>query len=170
MEESHQAKGKSQLPKRRLSLPLENGLAQSSLEYLLIVAITFTIIVPTAYLFYSYSKESSAELGDAQITKIGRAIVDTANSIFYSGQGSKTVLDVNIPDMVSGAVIIDGRELVFNMTTSFGISELVFFSPINLTTTGENCDKNVCSLADIGNPGLKKVKVEVVSTESVNIY
>ena len=142
---------------------------QSSLEYILIVAITFVIIVPTTYLFYSYSKGSGAELSDAQITKIGKTMIDTSTSIFYSGQGSKTTLDINIPDKITGAVIIDGRELVFNMTTEFGISQLVFFSQVNLTTTGTNCDKNVCSLPELGNPGFKKVKVEAVSTESVSI-
>ena len=142
---------------------------QSSLEYILIVAITFVIIVPTTYLFYNYSRESGAELTDAQVTKIGRTIVDTSTSIFYSGQGSKTTLDVNIPDKIAGAVIIDGRELVFNMSTGFGLSQLVFFSNVNLTTTGTNCDKNVCSLPELGTPGFKKVKVEAVSTESVSI-
>src|SRR3990167_5412912 len=102
MEESHQVK------------------AQSSLEYLLIVALTFAIIVPTTYLFYNYSRESSQEITDAQITKLGRSIVDSAESIFYSGQGSKTVLELNIPDSVYSALIIDGRELVFNVTTTFG--------------------------------------------------
>ena len=100
---------------------------QSSLEYLLIVGITFAIIIPTTYLFYNYSKESSQEISDSQITKIGRDIVDTAELIFYSGQGSKTTLQLNIPKNVEKALIIDGKELVFNVTTSFGISEIVFF-------------------------------------------
>ncbi len=142
---------------------------QSALEYILIVAITFVIIVPTTYLFYSYSRESGAELSDAQVTKIGRTIVDTSTSIFYSGVGSKTTVDVNIPDSIKGARIIDGKELVFNMTTTFGETDLVFFSSVNLTTTGTNCANNVCKIPELGNPGVNKVKIEAVSTESVSI-
>jgi len=98
--------------------PLSKG--QSSLEYLLIVALTFVLVVPSSYLFYNYSRDSSQELVDAQITNIGRTIINSAESLFYSGQGSKTTLEVNVPDNVASSVIIDGKELVFNVTTPFG--------------------------------------------------
>lgn len=153
MAESHQAKPK----------------AQSSLEYLLVVALTFAIIVPTTYLFYNYSKESSQEITDAQVTKLGRSIVDAAESIFYSGQGSKTTLELAIPDNIQSVVIIDGREIVFNVTTSFGISEIVFFSSANLTTNGNNCNANVCDIPGLANSGLKKVKIEMISSDSVDV-
>lgn len=143
--------------------------AQSSLEYLLVVALTFAIIVPTTYLFYNYSKESSQEISDAQIIKIGREIVDTSESIFYSGEGSKTVLEVNVPENVDSVIIIDGRELVFNITTSFGISEIVFFSSVNITTIGSDCIENVCSIPKLASSGLKKVKLEAISLYSVRI-
>ena len=57
---------------------------QSSLEYLLVVALTFAIIVPATYLFYNYSKEPNEQIIDSQITSIGRSIVDTAESISIS--------------------------------------------------------------------------------------
>ena len=143
--------------------------AQSSLEYLLIVALTFAIILPTTYLFYSYSKESSQEIEDAQTIKVGKSIVDSAESIFYSGQGSKTVIELNVPETVGSAVIIDGRELVFNITTMIGVSELVFFSSVNLTAASQYCTANTCSIPQLASSGLKKVKLEVISQNSVSI-
>ena len=143
--------------------------AQFSMEYLLIVALTFAIIIPTAYLFYNYSRESSQEITDAQITKLGRNIVDTAETIFYSGVGSKTILDLNVPDGVSDAKIIDGRELVFNITIPGGISEVVFFSSVNMSTTSSNCVVNVCKLPDLSVSGLKKVKVEALNKDTVSV-
>ena len=143
--------------------------SQSSLEYLLIVALTFAIIIPTAYLFYNYSKESSQEIVDAQITKVGTSIIDTAESIFYSGQGSKTVIELNMPDNVVSAFVIDGRELVFNVTTSLGVSEIVFFSSVNLTTVSTNCVINVCYFPELSNSRLEKVKIEAISKDSVSI-
>ncbi len=142
--------------------------SQASLEYLLIAALTFAIIVPTTYLFYNYSKESRQDIIDSQITDIGRKIVDTAESIFYSGEGSKTVLDINVPNNIASAVIIDGTELVFNMTTIFGVSEIVFFSDVNLTTIG-NCNANVCNIPKLPSSGRKKVKIEAISAGSVRI-
>ena len=143
--------------------------SQSSLEYLLIVVLTFAVIIPAAYLFFSYSKESTEEIKDSQTLKIGRDIVDTAESIFYSGQGSKTVLEINIPDNVVNVVIIDGRELVFNISTSFGVSEIVFISNVNMTTAGSNCNLNVCSIPNLAAQGFQKVKVEAINQNSVSI-
>ena len=142
--------------------------AQSSLEYLLVVALTFAIIVPTTYLIYNYSKESSQQIIDTQITKLGRSIVDTANTIYYSGQGSKSTLELNMPDNIASAEIIDGRELVFNLTTTFGVSEIVFFSAVNMTTTSA-CNLNVCSMPELAKSGAKKVKVEAITSNSVSI-
>ena len=167
MEGSHPAKLRSGTCLRGYFASSRSG--QSSLEYLLIVAMTFLIIVPTTFLFYNYSKESSQELTDAQMTKLGRSIIDSAESIFYSGQGSKTVLELNVPDDVQSALIIDGRELVFNVTTSFGISEIVFFSSVNITGASPNCNANVCSIPDLASSGLKKVKIEAISRDSVSI-
>lgn len=159
MEKSHQAK----------ILQNFNSSSQSSLEYLLVVALTFAIIVPTTYLFYNFSKESSQEIADAQITKLGKSIVDTAETIFYSGEGSKATLELNIPDNIDSALIIDGRELVFNITTNFGTSEIVFFSSVNMTTIGSNCNANVCKIPELASSGLKKLKIEAISKDSVKL-
>ena len=143
--------------------------AQSSLEYLLIVALTFAILVPATYLFYSYSKESTQEIVDAQVVKIGRNIIDTSETIFYSGTGSRTILDLNMPESVLSATIIQGRELVFNITTDIGVNEVVFFSNINLTTEGSNCASNACTIQNLANPGLRKLKIEAISKDSVKV-
>lgn len=161
MEKSHPVDGSS-LPK---FAKLRSS--QSSLEYLLVVALTFVIIVPTTYLFYNYSKESSEEITDAQITKLGKSIVDTAETIFYSGEGSKATLELNVPDSVGSALIIDGRELVFNVTTNFGTSEIVFFSSVNMT--GLNCEANVCKLPELASSGLKKLKILAISADSIQL-
>jgi len=144
-------------------------IAQASMEYLLVVALTFAIMVPAAYLFYNYSKESGQEITDAQATKIGRNIVDTSETIFYSGKGSKTVIELNVPDNIVAAQIIDGREFVLNISTIFGVSELVFFSAVNMTTDSSKCNINRCAIPGLGDAGLKKVKIEAIDKNSVNI-
>ena len=143
--------------------------SQSSIEYLSIVALTFVIIVPTTYLFYTYSQESTDEISDSQLTKIGRNIIDTSESVYYSGLNSKAVIDFNLPDSVQSATIVEGRELVFNISTHFGISEIVFFSAINLTTDGTNCIAKVCSLPELWTGGRKKLKIEAINPSSVRI-
>ena len=143
--------------------------AQYSFEYLLVIALTFVLIVPTTYLFYNYSKESTQEITDALITKIGRNIIDAAELIFYSGKGSKTVLELNIPDNIDGAVIIDNKEIVFNVSSTYGISEVVFFSSVNITGPMLNCNENLCDMPELARQGFKKVKVEAITKDSVSI-
>lgn len=139
------------------------------MEYLLIVAIAFIIIVPAAFVFYNYSKESSQEISDSEIAKLGKAIVDAAEVVYYSGEGAKTVLELNVPDNLANTFIVDGRELVLNMTTSFGNSEVVFFSSVNLTTDSSNCVVNVCNVPQLNSSGLKKIKIESIGGDDVNI-
>jgi uncharacterized protein (UPF0333 family) len=142
---------------------------QISLEYVLVVALTFAIIVPTTYLFYNYSRDSTTDIIDAQITKIGRGIIDSSEVIFYSGAGSRTTLELNIPEGVKAAYIIDGRELVFNVTTSAGNSEIVFFSAINITTTGSDCIANVCSVQGLAEKGFRRIRLDAINKNSISI-
>lgn len=143
------------------------SIAQVSMEYLFIIALTFAILIPTTYLFYNYSKESGQEITDAQITKLGRSIIDASENIFYSGEGSRTTIELNMPDGIFDVLIIDGKELVFNVTTAYGISEIVFFSNVNLTTSGSNCNANVCRIPELPQQGLKKLKIEATGKKSV---
>ena len=142
---------------------------QSSLEYMFIVALTLTIIIPATYLFYSYSRDSGQDITDAQLTKLGRNIVDSAETIFYSGIGSKTTVDVTVPSGVLSTVIIDGRELVFNVSTNIGVSEIVFFSSVNITTDSSKCNANICQIPGLSETGVKKLKIESISKDSVSI-
>lgn len=153
----------------RLTARFHQDKGQSSLEYLLVVALTFVIIIPATYLFFAYSRDSSAEISDSQIIKLGRVLVDRAEIIFYSGQGSKTVLELNVPENIEGVSIIDGREIVFNISTNFGFSEVVFFSSVNLTSKESECSQNVCRLDELATAGFRKLKVEAITPNSVKV-
>lgn len=130
------------------------------MEYLLVVALTFAIIVPAAYLFYNYSKQSTQEIKDSQITKIGTTIVDTAKFIFYSGEGSKTELELNIPDNINSVDIIDDRELVFKTRTDFGDLDAVFFSDVPIIK------ENPSRFDNLASSGLKKVRLRATKDNS----
>ena len=131
--------------------------AQSALEYLMIIALTLGIIVPTAYLFFRYSSESNVQIVDAQIIQIGRSIIDTAQSVYFSGEGSKIVLEVNMPKNVDDVYILASRELVFKIISEIsgtGETESVFFSSVNIPLTEGTGD-----LTDIAGSGLKRIRI-----------
>ena len=135
--------------------------SQSSVEYLIIIAITLGIIVPTTYLFFNYGSESNVKLIDAQMNQIGRSMIDAAETVYYSGEGSKIILQLNMPESIANASIIGNRELVFNLTSILGENQAVFFSAVNITSS--SCAGMACSLSKITNPGINKVKFESIS-------
>jgi len=138
-----------------------NSRSQSALEYLMIIALTLGIIIPTTYLFFRYSTESNTKILDSQINQIGRSMIDTAENVYFSGESSKIVLELNMPESVNSIYIIDNRELVFNTTTELGENEAVFFSSVNITSS--NCQGSTCSLSEIASLGIKKIKFQSYS-------
>lgn len=133
--------------------------SQSALEYLLIIALVLGIIVPTTYLLFRYSSESNAEIVDSQIIKIGRSIIDTAETVYFSGEGAKIVVELVMPEGVDDIYILSNRELIFKFTTEIGQTESVFFSSVDIPIA-ENAD-----LTEISGSGLKKVKIESDGTQ-----
>jgi len=146
--------------------------AQSALEYLLIIALVLGIVVPTTYLLFRYTSESNVQIIDSQINQIGRNIIDTAKIVHFSGEGSKLTLEVNIPEGVYNISILSNRELVFNISTEFGESEMVFFSSTDIPITADDrssfeCMTNGnCDLSVIAGGGVKKIKIESVNIDS----
>ena len=131
--------------------------AQSAIEYLMIIAIALGIIVPTTYLFFRYTSESNVEVVYSQINQIGRQIMDTAETVYFSGKGSKIILEVNMPKGINDIYVLADRELVFKIFSEIGDNELVFFPPANIPITEGTGD-----LTDIASSGLKKIKIEAV--------
>jgi len=146
---------------------MNNMKSQSALEYLIIIAITLGVIVPTTYLFFTYSAKSSLQITDSQINNIGNVLTDTAESVYYSGKDSKIVVDLNVPDAVDNLTIIDNRELVFGLDTEIGKYDLVYFSKVNLTSN--SCSGNACDLNDIVTGGLNKVRIQAIGGGKVLI-
>lgn len=132
--------------------------AQSSVEYLMILAVTLVIIIPVSYLFISFTSQSNDLIAYAQITEIGRSIVDNAESIYYSGEHSRLLIDVNIPEKIEEIYILSNKELIFNYTSEMGSTELIYFSDINITS--DSCSGNRCDITGLEDSGLKKVKIE----------
>jgi len=147
---------------------------QSALEYLLIIALVLGIIVPTTYLLFRYTSESNVQIIDSQINRIGRNIIDTAETVYFSGEGSKIILEINMPEGIDNVSILRKRELVFNITTELGKTETVFFSSTDIPITSDDgtvadCASNGnCDLSDIAGFGLKKIKIESVIINGQN--
>lgn len=141
--------------------------AQVSLEYLLVIGIAFVIIVPATYLFFNFSLESGEEIDFFNLEETGRTIVDTAETLYYTGIGSKTTLRVTIPDDLDNVSIIDQRELVFGVDSQVGYNEIVFISQVNITSEA-GCGLGSCPVPGLDIQGVKRIQL-IANTSEVLI-
>jgi hypothetical protein len=131
---------------------------QASVEYLIVVGVAFLVMIPAIFFFFNFSKETGQDISLSQLDAVGREMVQAAETLYYGGVGSKTTMEISIPLGVNHAFIADQRELVFNASTNAGELELVFFSRVNLTTSG-GCSLGQCDIAELGVPGAKQVRL-----------
>ncbi len=135
--------------------------AQASMEYLLVAGLIMLVILPSIYIFYSYSHRSNQEIAQSQVNRFGTQIIDAAEEIYYLGGPSKTTLDLTMPNGVRNMEIWCNQELIFFLADG---SELGFKSKVNITTniTSDDASGRRCYnfTKEDYSPGLKNVIVE----------
>ena len=131
--------------------------AQSALEYLLIIALVMGLIIPITYLFFRYGSQFNEQIVDSQINQIGNTIVDTAEIVYYSGEGAKIIVELKIPENIDSVDILEDRELVFTRSSEIGENQMVFFSSVDIPIKSD-----AASLLYLASSGLKKVRIRVV--------
>lgn len=107
--------------------------AQVSMEYLIIIGLSFAVLVPGGYFFYNYSKSSNEATIRTQITQIGNSILTNAESIYGLSDGSMVTLELRYPKNVRDIYIMDDKELIIKYELSSGVNEAVFFSKVVLS-------------------------------------
>ncbi|HYD02844.1 MAG TPA: hypothetical protein VEC16_00945 [Alphaproteobacteria bacterium] len=107
--------------------------AQVSVEYLIIIGVSFAILIPGSYFFYGYSKNSNEAAVRSQINQMGNSIITNAESIYGLGEGSLVTLELRYPRNIRDVYILSDNELVIRYELSSGINEAVFFSKIPLS-------------------------------------
>ena len=135
--------------------------SQASMEYLLVAGMITLVILPSIYIFYSYSHRSNEEIAQGQVNRFGTQIIDAAEKVYYLGGPSKTTLDLTMPKGIRNMEIWCNQELVFFLADG---SEIAFKSRVNITTniTADDASGKRCynfTKKDYS-PGLKSVIVE----------
>ena len=106
--------------------------SQVSIEYLMIMGFVVVMTIPLLVLYYTYTTNSRDEIITSQVNQIATRIVDAAESVYFLGEPSQTTIRVYIPNQIKGASL-DNKEILFNVSTRTGVSEIVQISSVNLT-------------------------------------
>lgn len=137
---------------------------QAAFEYILVAAVIGIMIIPAAYLFFSYSHSSADQIDKAQLDQLGRNIVAEAEKVYYQGPPSRTELEARMPPNVLNISIIGDwntgtQELLIKSGGPNGVSEFTYPSKVNIKGSFNG------SMRDISvGAGIKKIEIEAYET------
>jgi len=144
--------------------------AQAAMEYLMIAGFVMLIMLPLVYLVYNYTQESGADIVNAQITKLGRDLVNNAESVYYFSSPSKITLDFNMPRGVHNITIQQNplesgckkcTELVFLVQQKEGKAVLTFSTNVDIRTeTYDDTTKSSAFNSTAFTEGLKHFNIQ----------
>lgn len=106
--------------------------SQVSVEYMLVMGFAALMALPLLLIYYKYSSESGDTVATSQALQIARKIVDASESVYYLGKPSQTTLKLNFPDNIKAAAM-ENYEVLFNISTTHGIAEMVQVSAVNIS-------------------------------------
>lgn len=130
--------------------------AQISVEYLIIIAVSFTILLSGGYVFYGYSKNSNDMTIRSQINKIGETIITNSESIYGLSEGSLVTINLRYPKNIRDIYIQDNNELVIRYELTSGVNEAVFFSKIRISGNYSYPERSVC-ISPCGDSSITKL-------------
>jgi hypothetical protein len=108
--------------------------AQSASEFLIIVSVALTILIPLILLvnqsLMGYSDDTKISLAKEAVKKLG----DNADWVFSQGPPAKVTVEVYIPDGVE-SVSINNNEILYRIRTSAGITDVYYHTVPELRGT-----------------------------------
>ena len=138
---------------------------QASFEYILTAAVIGIMILPAAYLFYSYSQNSGDQIDKAQLDRLGRDIISTSERVYYQGAPSRVELEARMPKNVVNMTVIGDwntgtQELIISALGTDGvITDYPYPSSVNI-----NGSFNASLRAISVSAGIKKINIEAYNT------
>lgn len=111
-----------------------NKKAQTSMEYMTIIMFVTVTLIPLIILYFTQYEGTNEQIRSNQVDQVARKIIDSAESVYYLGDGSKTTIKVYMPSNIED-IKIGNNEVVFIMKTRQGLSEIVRSSLVDINGT-----------------------------------
>ena len=98
---------------------------------MLVVGLATLIAISLLVISIYYSRQVEDTINTNQLDRIVKELVDTAESMYYFGEPSKTTLKVYIPKGVN-SVSLDNNQINFKVNTQSGETDISYISSIQL--------------------------------------
>lgn len=141
---------------------------QAAFEYILVAAVIGIMIIPAAYLFFRYSSSSADQIDKAQLDKLGRDMMASAERVYFQGPPSRTELEARMPkNVVNLSVIGDwgtgSQQLLIRAVTPDTTTDFPFPSKVNINGSFNGSLREITIGA-----GIKKISIEAYETQPDN--
>ncbi len=119
---------------------------QISLEYMITVGFIIFLIIGILGIGIFYSGLIKDRIRINNLKNFANKIISSSESVYYAGEPSLTTVNVYLPSGVQH-IFISGNEIIFNITTSGGISVISYSGNVPLDGSLSNSE------------GAKKVRI-----------
>lgn len=111
--------------------------SQSSLEFLMIFGIGFTIILILAGIFFSYFNGEKNTLDSKHLDNIGNEIIQNVEKIYFLGSGNRITINTNFPSGIDRIgirhyenITVNSQQISFDYLEILTITnETLMFNP-----------------------------------------
>ncbi|NQU98680.1 hypothetical protein HQ533_04385 [Candidatus Woesearchaeota archaeon] len=123
---------------------------QVSLEFLMITAFAFLLIIPVMLLFLTEAQGLDEDITSAQLNKLAEELVDAIDNVYYLGEPTTKTLEIYVPKHIELVTFIDNRTIYEVDTGTFAYNFTRFVATNNVSGTLNT------------NPGRHSIKISAV--------
>jgi hypothetical protein len=140
------------------------------MEYLMVVALLFMLLIPGISLYYTYSQSSLAEISATKTSDIGNSIINNAENSYYLGQGSRITLDVTMPQNVRNMTIqCDYAKKYCELVLKVDTNELAFSTTVPLKRKSVSLADNYQFPPEAYSAGIKRIIIETFDYVEIDV-
>ena len=123
--------------------------SQSSLEFLFIFAIGFSIIAILGGIFFTYSSDAKDTLDEKQLSKIGDELMSNIEKIYFLGSNNMITFNSKFPEGIQNFTIVHKNNSNLTTVIEFDYLNITYISNgkinSNIFSTNENYIRFNCS-------------------------
>ena len=103
-----------------------------SVEFLMITAFAFLLIIPVLLLFLTEAQDINDDVTAIQVKKLSEELLDSVNNVYYLGAPTKKTFNIYIPQNVVSASFEENR-IMLSVDTGASTYAVVKFAATNVT-------------------------------------
>jgi len=112
---------------------------QAAVETVLVIVLATAMLIPASYLFYIFLSDTSTEIAQKNIGRIGRSFIEHVNLVYHYGENAKVVVSYSFPPGIDN-MSIEGKQMMFEYASNGEMMTELFNLGRNTTSSFTDTD------------------------------